>query len=367
MCSSQYIVCLVLLVPVCTRAKNLAITETTELMDYSGRDGVEKEYNLKDENSTKIDVNTSEFADTKYSLEELLKDDNDTDIESLLTAEMNESFSESTNGESVIISAKPTTANPGFNGTVRSGKILGGTAVTAGQNSYNVFVEGTTASATGTSKFCGGAILSVSWVVTAAQCVATAATIIVYSGVLEDPVGTGTKTSALPYIHPGFKRNFLLNDIALLRLLTPLAISSTTGVIRIHSSSISGFDNVAARTFGYGPSDDSQALASTATDIVLKFVDLNIVKKASCISQTDETYVAYPGNTGCLSTSLATKGICFADAGGPVVYTTDADGTDKLIGINSLYLGCPSSYPSSFTLIHPFIGWIKSITKKTFT
>ncbi|XP_059485593.1 brachyurin-like [Neocloeon triangulifer] len=311
---------------------------------------------LQDETTEQVESTTTEDEELPYSLELLTKDD-----------EVTESVEEST--ETPNIANKPIQHPPigektGFsNVTAREGRVLGGTAATAGQFGYYMFIAGSTAS--GTSLLCGGALLSEIWVITAAQCVATAASVTVYGGLITTPGMTDVGIGASILVHPSYKRNFVINDIALLRLLSPMTLSATISTIRISTRDPSnGLDNVSVRTMGMGPADDTTELATTPA---LNYIDLVNLKKWTCLIQTAETYVSYPKNAGCLSSSTATKGFCFADAGGPVVYTSDTDSSAKLIGINSQYLGCPSSYPMSYTRIYPYIPWIKQQTKKTFT
>ena len=74
---------------------------------------------------------------------------------------------------------------------------------------------------------CGGSIISDSWVVTAAHCVndATPSQVTVYAGSNRRWVGTQTRTVSKIIVHPSYSSTTYVNDIALLKLSTPLTMS----------------------------------------------------------------------------------------------------------------------------------------------
>ncbi|XP_065336640.1 brachyurin-like [Cloeon dipterum] len=319
----------------------------------------------------------------EYTLEELLGEDNG--IAALEAAnEKRNKFGEKGSETTVV---------------KEGARILGGSSVTEGEHSYNVFVGA--APYSGNAIYCGGALLSPQWVLTAAQCVAGATEIVVFAGAVSMPQDMGILKNARATIHPGFVRNFAVNDIALLKTATPYTLSSTISTIRLSTESVGSVENAQLRTFGFGPEDNSAAIATS-----LNYVDMANLKKSTCLTLTTDFYVAYPANTGCLSTSVATKGWCYGDTGSPVVYTNDGDSTTKVYGVNSQYLGCSSAYPSSYTLgdtgspvvytndgdsttkvygvnsqflgcssaypssytlVRPYLNWIKAMTKLTLT
>ncbi|CAB3376083.1 Hypothetical predicted protein [Cloeon dipterum] len=299
-----------------------------------------------DESKNEAEAQFERPAIKEYTLEELLGEDNVTGIAALQAA--NEKRNKITEAGSATTVVK------------EGARILGGTTVTSGQHSYNVLVV--TAPFSGNDITCGGALLTTQWAITAAQCVAGASSINVYAGAVDMPVAMGTKKAATATIHHDFVRNFAMNDIALLKTATPYTLSSTISTIRLSTASVASVENAQLRTFGFGPENNDAAIGDT-----LKYVDMSNLKKSTCLTLTADFYVAYPGNTGCLSTSVATKGWCFGDTGSPVVYTNDGDSTTKLYGINSQFLGCSSAYPSSFTLVRPYLAWIKATTKLTLT
>jgi secreted trypsin-like serine protease len=112
-------------------------------------------------------------------------------------------------------------------------------------------------------------------------------------------------------------------------------------------------------------------------------VDLMHLSKAACAAQTAPTFVSYPHTTSCLSSSSGTRGFCLVsvscfflspinffpiffkhDTGGPVVFTFVSELTISLLGVTSIYQGCPSTYPMAYTRVGPYLKWIKSKVSK---
>ncbi len=111
-------------------------------------------------------------------------------------------------------------------------RIVGGE--TAGTSTWNWAVS---LLISGTS-LCGGAVLSSSWIITAAHCLGqvSASQVTVYAGSNTRFTGQSRVASSIT-VHPGYNSFTYVNDIALIRLSTPLTMSNSIKSICIPSVS----------------------------------------------------------------------------------------------------------------------------------
>lgn len=111
---------------------------------------------------------------------------------------------------------------------------------------------------------CGGAILSSSWIITAAHCFSSvnASQVTVYSGSNRLFAGQ-IRTVASIVVHPSYISNTKVNDIALIKLNTPLAM--TNGVKTICIPSV----NSSTLTADEWPSADLSVCYNTVFNVFL--------------------------------------------------------------------------------------------------
>ena len=211
------------------------------------------------------------------------------------------------------------------------------------------------------AQFCGGSIVSAEWIVTAAHCVpgAAAADIDVLAGVttLGEP---GSTRVALQEIisHPQY--NTLENDIALLRLASPLDLDgaektpialpftqqSASWPASGDSATVSGWGNTST-TSGAFPDVLMAAVVDVLTD----------PPETQCGSYTTSDYL--PSLMLCAAEMTLGKDSCQGDSGGPLA--VDVAGAWTLAGIVSWGFGCADpQYPGVYTRVTSYLDWISS-------
>ncbi|KAH0820945.1 hypothetical protein GEV33_001846 [Tenebrio molitor] len=192
----------------------------------------------------------------------------------------------------------------------RESRIIGGSNARAGQFPWQAFII--LDNPTG-RYFCGGALITNEWVLTAAHCVYGVTLFTIHLGSTTILTGDENRiilSTATYTVHPQYNQNTLENDVGLIKLHMPITFTDYIQPIAIASTGQTVEGSVVTAA-GWGQTSDSAAGINNN----LQYVELSIISNAECQitygSQIKAGMVCAVGNFN--------EGICIGDTGSALV------------------------------------------------
>ncbi|XP_015520028.2 trypsin-3 [Neodiprion lecontei] len=224
-------------------------------------------------------------------------------------------------------------------------RIVGGAATTIEETPYQVSVR-----ALGTH-WCGGSIISETWILTAAECMSFPWTwYTVRSGSQLSNSGGTIHQAAATILHPSFGSNAYwhpVNDIALIQLSTSIVFDSTQAAISLYDLSEQTVIGAPAIVTGWGATSNHGAYSAT-----LQAIAVPIISQDDC----NEAYASIGGieeNHICAAWDEGGLGACQGDTGSPVAVH------GRQAGIVSWTFQCGAvGFPGVYTEVAAYRTWI---------
>ncbi|XP_042335515.1 trypsin-3-like isoform X2 [Sceloporus undulatus] len=234
-----------------------------------------------------------------------------------------------------------------------SQRIIGGYIVPPHSSKYLVSLKRKTG-----YHFCGGALISRTWVLTAAHCKTRIRQMLIVAGEYSLSTFEGTEQVFRPtrmVVHPDYSPTSKNADIMLIKLNRPVAYSPYVAIVPLPQQGMMLREGHFCQVSGWG---FTSPIGGRTSD-TLRSVYLPIIPTRKC--NASSSYAGYiTKDMICAGFSTGGKDACQGDSGGPLV----CEG--RVFGIVSWGHSCASPrYPGVYTAVANFQKWIyKAIFEK---
>uniref|UniRef100_A0A1B0B946 Peptidase S1 domain-containing protein n=1 Tax=Glossina palpalis gambiensis TaxID=67801 RepID=A0A1B0B946_9MUSC len=240
----------------------------------------------------------------------------------------------------VLISVALNASQPNYTNFSISSRIVGGEPVTNNQFPWQA------ALLYGDSLVCGGSIISLHWVVTAAHCIFANVEFTVRAGSNSYQKNGQTRKAKKIVINKRFNVGTMDRDIALILLDMPFTLDKAVQPIRLAKFRRNLPPKLVVS--GWGLINET----STTSSNDLMAVTISTVTRSEC----QKAYGVIKITKYMICAADPKKDACVGDSGGPLSFG------NELFGIVSFGVGCARShYPGVYTYVGRQIFWIKKV------
>lgn len=211
---------------------------------------------------------------------------------------------------------------------------------------------------------CGASLIAPQWALTAAHCITTESDTTVPAPFLSVMSGSYNLNTPEQVVrvkevirHPGYNTYSVDNDIALLKLSSP--------VTSVNPASIDRGDDLYAGELSFVAGWGNMSTTDAVFPEELMEVDLRIIDFSQCSRSYRSDGIDLTANMFCAGYMDGSKDSCQGDSGGPLI--VPKNGTYDLAGIVSFggsedQMCGAANYPGIYTKVQNYVAWIEGYT-----